>query len=112
MHVFEDTKLGRKYPGIARIWHAHSEQVTPCLSFTEPVRKAIYATNAIESLNSCVRRAVLTRGHVPSHKAATKRIYMAIGNVERDWKRPSPFWHQAHRRLRILHPDRFHVVPR
>ncbi len=54
----------------------------PFFSFTEPVRKAVYTTNAIESLNSCVRRAVVVRGHFPSDKAASQLIYMALRKVE------------------------------
>ena len=61
LQVFEGTELGRKCPGIARSWHAHWEQVTPCFSFTQTIRQSIYTTHAIERLNSCVRRAVATR---------------------------------------------------
>ncbi len=112
LEAFEDSELGRKYPAIGRLWHRHWEQVEPFFSFTEPVRKAVYTTNAIESLNSCVRRAVVVRGHFPSDKAASKLIYMALRKVERKWKRPPPYWHQARREFAILFEDRFQVVPR
>ena len=112
LEAFRDTELGRRYPAIARSWEAHWEEVVPFFSFTGAVRKVIYTTNAIESLNSCVRRAVAARGHFPSDKAATKLIYMALRNVERKWKAPPSFWHQARREFAILFEDRFQVLPR
>ena len=65
----------------------------PFFSFTGIVRKVIYTTNAIESLNSCVRRAAAARGRFPSDKAAARLIHMAPRNVERKWRAPPPFWH-------------------
>ena len=63
LEAFRDGRLGRRYPAIARSWEAHWEQVVPFFSFTAAVRKVTHTTNAIESLNSCVRRAVAARGH-------------------------------------------------
>ena len=88
--AFRDSSLGRRHPAIARSREAHWEQVVPFFSFTAAVRQVIYTTNAIESLNSCVRRAVAARGHFRSDKAAAKLIYMALRNVERKWKAPRP----------------------
>ena len=61
----------------------------------EPIRRIIYTTNAIESMNSAVRWAVRTRGNFPHDRAATKLLYLALRNVERSWRAPPVFWHQA-----------------
>ena len=95
------------YPGVARSWHAHWEQVTPFFPFTQTVRVSIYTTHAIEIWNSCVRRAVATRGHFPSDRSATQLIYRALCKVERQWKRPPPFRQPARRKLMKLFEDRF-----
>ena len=75
---------GEKYPGIARSWRSVWEQVVPFFAFSAPIRRAIYTTNAIESLNSTVRRAIRTRGHFPNDRAATKLIYLALRDYCRD----------------------------
>ena len=67
-------------------WLSAWEQVVPFLAFSQPIRRAIYTTNAVESLNSTVRRAVRTRGHVPNDRAATKLIYLALRAVQRKWR--------------------------
>ena len=112
LEAFEQSELGLKYPAIARSWHAHWQEIVPFFSFTPSVRKMIYTTNAIESLNSCVRRAVAVRGHFPSDRAATKLIYMALRKVERKWKQPPACWQQARREVIIHFEDRFQVIPR
>ena len=83
LDAFEAGPWGRKYPAIARSWRSAWEQVTPFFAFSQPIRRAIYTTNAIESLNSTVRRAVRTRGHFPNDRAATKLVYLALRAVQR-----------------------------
>ncbi len=106
LDAFEDGPWGTKYPQIAASW----EQVIPFFAFSAPIRRAIYTTNAIESLNSTVRRAVRTRGHFPSDRAAKKLIYLALRNVIEKWKRPPPFWSQARAEFAIRFPDRFVMI--
>ncbi len=65
----------------------------PFLAFSQPIRRAIYATNAIESLNSTVRRAVRTRGHFPNDRAASKLIYLALRRLKHGWRAPPRYWH-------------------
>ena len=66
---FEQSELGKKYPDVARSWRRRWEEVIPFLAFSPLIRKAIYTTNAIESLNASVRRAVQVRGHFTSEGA-------------------------------------------
>ena len=92
LDAFEAGPWGRKYPGIVRSWRSAWEQVVPFFAFSAPIRRAIYTTNAIESLNSVVRRAVRTRGHFPNDKAAAKLIYLALRGVARKWRAPPRAW--------------------
>ena len=109
LDAFEAGLWGRKYPAIPRSWRSAWEQVTPFFAFSQPIRRAIYTTNAIESLNSTVRRAVRTRGHFPNDRAATKLVYLALRAVQRKWRAPPRHWHQARAELAIRFGDRFVV---
>lgn len=67
---------------------AQWDQVTPFFAFSTPIRRAIYTTNAVESLNSTVPRAVPSKGHFPHDGAARKLIYLALRGGAAKWKRP------------------------
>ena len=107
LDAFEEGPWGRKFPAIGRSWRRNWEQVIPFFAFSAPVRRVIYTTNAIESLNSTVRRAVRTRGHFPNERAAAKLIYLTLRKIERKWQRPQTFWFQARAEFAILFGDRF-----
>ena len=106
---FEASSWGRKFPAIVRSWRRNWAQVIPFFAFSRPIRRVIYTTNAIESLNSTVRRAVRTRGHFPNDRAAMKLIYLTLRKMERKWQRPQTFWPQARAEFAILFGDRFPV---
>ena len=106
---FEAGSWGRKFPAIVRSWRRNWTQVIPFFAFSKPIRRVIYTTNAIESLNSTVRRAVRTRGHFPNGRAAAKLIYLTLRKVERKWQRPPAFWSQARAEFAIVFGDRFPV---
>ena len=106
---FEASSWGRKFPAIVRSWRRNWTQVIPFFAFSKPIRRVIYTTNAIESLNSTVRRAVRTRGHFPNDRAAAKLIYLTLRKIERKWQRPQVFWSQARAEFAILFGDRFPV---
>ena len=80
--------------------------VIPFFSFPAEVRKIIYATNAIESLNDSVRKAVRNKGHFQSDQAATKLIWLALRNITEKWKRPPIAWHAVKAQLAIQFGDR------
>ena len=104
---FEAGPWGRKFPAIVRSWRRNWEQVIPFFAFSAPIRRMIYTTNAIESLNSTVRRAVRTRGHFPNDRAAMKLIYLQLRRIERKWQRPPQFWSQARAEFAIRFGERF-----
>ena len=107
---FEAGPWGQKYPAIVRSWRTRWAEITPFLAFSAPIRRAIYTTNAIESLNSTVRRAVRTRGHFPNDRAAAKLIYLALRGVAHKWKNPPKYWQQARSEFSIRFGDRFRML--
>jgi putative transposase len=104
---FECGPWGQKYPAIAQSWRRNWEQVIPFFAFAPEVRKIMYTTNAIESLNAQVRKAVRIRGHFPSEEAATKLIWLVLRKVQARWKNPPIFWQAAKAQLAIQFEDRF-----
>lgn len=86
---------GAKYPMIVRSWKANWEQLTGFLAFPLEVRRLIYTTNAIESLNFQLRKVIKTKGAFPSEQAAIKLLYLALMNIERKRVRPTTTWRTA-----------------
>ncbi|WP_370571588.1 transposase, partial [Phaeobacter sp. SYSU ZJ3003] len=84
---FEESDLAKRYPAIAPSWRRAWNEVLPFLDYPPEVRRLIYNTNAIEALNSKIRRAVSTRGHFPSDDAAAKLIYLTLNATSSEWKR-------------------------
>ena len=106
LEAFDQGSWGRKYPAIAQSWRRNWEAVIPFFSFPAEVRKIIYTTNAIESLNASVRKAVRNKGHFPSDQAAAKLIWLALRNITENWKNPPISWHAAKAQLAIQFGDR------
>ena len=107
LEAFAQGPWGHKYPAIAQSWRRNWEAVIPFFVFPAEVRKIIYTTNAIESLNASVRKAVRNKGHFPNDQAATKLIWLALRNVAEKWKNPPITWHAAKAQLAIQFEDRF-----
>lgn len=108
LEAFEQSELGRRYSAIAPMWHRQWEQVIPFFDFPEPIRRIIYTTNAIESLNSTLRRAVRQRGHFPSEQAAMKLIFLTLQRTETKWTKPLQ-WGSAMMHFAIRFGERFEV---
>ena len=109
LDAFEASELGQRYPDVVRSWRAKWDLVIPFLAFSAPIRKVLYTTNAIESLNSSVRRAVKTRGHFTSERAACKLIYLALREATVKWKAPLNDWYAAKRDFAIYFGERFNA---
>jgi len=107
LETFDRGPWGRKYPAIAQSWRRNWEAVIPFFACPAEGRKIIYTTNAIESLNASVRKAVRNKGHFPNDQAATKLIWLALRNVAAKWKNPPITWHAAKAQLAIQFEDRF-----
>ena len=105
-----EAKWDGKYPTIGQSWRRNWEQIIPFLAYPQEIRKVIYTTNAIESLNRSLRKAVKARGHFPSDEAATKLLYLAIRNLTAKWKMPPREWTTAMNQFAILFDDRLQAV--
>ena len=79
----------------------------PFFAFPQPVRRIIYTTNAIESLNASLRRAVRTRGHFPNDEAATKLLFLVLRKAQAEWKVAPKEWMAAKAQFAILFEERF-----
>jgi putative transposase len=104
---FEDGPWGGKYPAITAAWRRNWAEVIPFFAYPLEVRRMIYTTNAIESLNSTIRRSVRARGHFPSDEAALKLIWLQLREVTKDWKMPAREWHAARAQFALLFGARF-----
>jgi len=98
---------GRKYPAIAPAWRRQWEQVIPFFAYPPEVRRIIYTTNAIESLNSKLRTAVRSRGHFPNDEAATKLLFLVLREVSRERKMPPRKWAAAKTQFAVIFGERF-----
>jgi hypothetical protein len=83
---FDAGVRGRKYPAIAQCWRRNWENVIPFFAFPVAVRRIIYTTNGIESLNAKLRHAVRTRDHFPTDEAAIKWLHLVLRQVAQTWK--------------------------
>lgn len=104
---FADGPWGRKYPAIAQSWRRNWSQVIPFFAFPDEVRRIIYTTNSIESLNAKLRRAARTRGHFPTDESALKLLFLVLNLAAKDWKMPPREWSMAKTQFAILFEDRF-----
>jgi len=99
-------KWDLKYRSISQLWRRHWEQIVPFFAFPADIRKVIYTTNAVESLNMTLRKAIKTRGSFPNEEAAIKLLYLALLNVAQKWHTIQG-WPQALNHFAILWGERF-----
>ncbi|EOS96733.1 putative transposase [Erwinia tracheiphila PSU-1] len=95
-----------KYPQISKIWRGHWENLNTFFSYPADIRKAIYTTNAIESLNSVIRAAIKKRKVFPTDDSVRKVIYLAIRDALKKWSMPNQNWRLAMSRFIIGFGDR------
>jgi putative transposase len=105
--AFEEGPWGRKYPAIGPSWRRAWGEVVPFYAFPAEVRRLLYTTNAIEALNSKLRRAVRVRGHFPTDEAALKLLFLVLNRTEREWKMPPREWAMAKAQFAVLFGERF-----
>lgn len=98
---------GEKYPVIVKSWRNNWEKITPFMQFPLEIRKVIYTTNIVESLNNTLRKSVRNRGHFPTEDALMKVLYLAIKGVSKKWTMPVHAWKLALNRFAIMFSDRF-----
>lgn len=97
---------GDKYGSIVKSWRQNWDKIIPFLSFPKEIRKVIYTTNIIESLNNTLRKSVRNRGHFSTEDSLMKVLYLAIKGVSKKWTMPIRDWKQALNQFAILFSDR------
>jgi len=101
-----EAKWDKRYPAIGQAWRRAWEHVIPFFAFPPAIRKIIYTTNAVESLNRSLRKIIKTRGSFPTDEAALKLLFLAIRNAGVHWHKPIE-WTVAIGQFAILFGDRF-----
>jgi putative transposase len=109
LQEFEAGPWGQKFAAITAMWRRNWAHVIPFFAYPPEVRKMIYTTNSIESLNSQLRRSVRTRGHFPSDEAAMKLIWLQLREITKDWTMPPREWSSAKAQFAVVFGDRFEV---
>ena len=110
LDAFEAGEWGRKFPTVASAWRRAWDQVIPFFTFPPEIRRVIYTTNAIESVNARVRKIIKTRGHFPTDDAANKLIWLALRNITAGWSNAAHNWKEAMNQFAILYDDRFNAA--
>ena len=109
-----DTEWGKRYPAIVGLWRDAWEVFVPFLDFPPEVRRVVYTTNMIESINYQLRKVTKTRGHFPNEKAALKLLYLAVRNITTERGGPAGTgtwgWKACLNALAIYFPDRINIV--
>src|ERR1700744_4972249 len=109
LEAFAGGGWGQKFPTVVAAWRRAWAQVIPFFAFPPEIRRVIYTTNAIESVNARLRKIIKTRGHFPSDDAASKLIWLALRNITAEWGKAAHHWKEAMNQFAILYDDRFNV---
>lgn len=107
LEEFEQGPWGQRYHPIGQAWRRAWDRVIPFFMFPPSIRKIIYTTNAIESVNAQLRRAVRTRGHFPSDEAATKLLWLVLRNITSAWGNSTHDWKAAMNQFAVIYEERF-----
>lgn len=110
LDAFAEGDWGRKFPTVVAAWRRAWAQVIPFFAFPPAIRRVIYTTNAIESINARLRKIIKTRGHFPTDDAAMKLIWLALRNITADWGKAAHHWKEAMNQFAILYDDRFNAA--
>ena len=106
LEAFEEA-WGEKFPSIGKSWRNNWDNLITLFDYPEDIRKAIYTTNAIESLNSVIRKAIKNRKIFRTDESVMKVIYLAMEKASEKWTMPIRNWKAAMNRFEIMFPDRF-----
>jgi putative transposase len=109
LDTFERSPWGTRFPTVVASWRRAWTHVIPFFAFPPEVRRAIYTTNALESVHAQLRKIIKTRGHFPTDEAATKLLWLALRNITRRWTMPVRPWREAMSQFALLYQERFTV---
>ena len=100
-------KWDEQYPAISQIWIRHWENIVPIFDYPMEIRRVMYTTNAIESVNRSLRKVIKTKAVFPDEASVFKLMYLALNNISKRWNRPIRNWKAALSHFAILFPKRF-----
>ena len=104
-------KWDKSHAALSQIWSRNWERIIPFFEFPAEIRKVIYTTNAVESLNMSLRKIIKTRGSFPSEEAALKLLFLALRNHSKKWNSIQS-WREALNRFQVLWPERMPPLER
>jgi putative transposase len=97
---------GEAYPLIAKSWRSNWQRIIPFFDYPPEIRRVIYTTNAIESVNMSLRKITKNRGSFPTDESLIKLFYLALQNISEKWSMPLRDWKPALNRFTIQFEDR------
>jgi putative transposase len=110
LHLREfEERWDSKYSSIGKMWRRNWAGIVPFFAYPAEIRRAVYTTNIVESLNMSLRKVIKTRGSFPGEEAAVKLLYLALKNVSRKWK-AAPEWRTSMNHFVLLWGDRIEVA--
>src|SRR5258706_9490913 len=109
LDLFERSLWGARFPTIVASWRRAWTYVIPFFAFPPEIRRVIYTTNALESVDAQLRKIIKTRGHFPTDEAATKLLWLALRNITRRWTMPVRPWREAMSQFSLLYHERVTV---
>lgn len=104
-----EAKWDESHPSIGQSWRRNWERIRPFFAYSPEIRKVIYTTNAIESMNMSLRKVTKNRGSFPNDESMLKLLYLALNNIAKKWTMPIRDWKAALNRFSILFGDRMPV---
>jgi len=107
LDAFERGPWGIRFPMVVAAWRRAWTRVIPFFAFPPEIRRVLYTTNALESVNARLRKILKTRGHFPHDDAAIKLIWLALRNITASWVRAATHWKAAMIQFAIRYDDRF-----
>jgi putative transposase len=102
----------KAYPSVSQVWRRNWARITPFFHYPLDIRKAIYTTNSVESLNRSLRKIIKTRGGFPNEEAALKLLFLALRQAAKKWTMPIHHWREALNHFTILWPERMPALER
>jgi transposase-like protein len=94
------------------VWRRNWPRITPFFNYPPDIRRAIYTTNSVESLNRSLRKIIKIRGGFPNEEAALKLLFLALRQAAKKWTMPIHHWREALNHFTILWPDRMPALDR
>lgn len=101
-----EVKWDKQYLPIGQSWRRNWARITPFFDYPPEIRKVIYTTNAIESINMSLRKIIKTRSSFPTDEAVSKLFFLALNNISKKWTMPLRDWKEALNRFTIQFEDR------